>query len=285
MKLAARFEVLLLGARASSEPDHSREGALNVLLIASLALALLPAVQRVVQISQGGPGTADHVQTLAVASVAAAVFGLLLLLSRRGKSLTASYSLLGVYYLVGAWSVVAEGPGKNTTILISALFVVAAAALCGSRPAAVAALLIGTTMAVGEALDATHVLAAPRESSPAVPDALGAIEIVGTLGTMALVLWARTRARIAPVSASPGDSPLASAHGDLRSGALTIREIQVVQLVALGRSNDDISRELVVSPRTVHSHVSSALRKTGCANRTELAVLAVREGLNDRATR
>jgi len=285
MKLAARLQALLLETRASSEPDRSREAALSALLIASFALALLPAAQRVVQISQGGPGTADHVQTLAVAATAGAVFALLLLLSRRGKSLTASYSLLGVYYLVGAWSIVAEGPGKNTTILISALFVVAAAALCGSRPAAVAALLIGTTMAVGEALDATHVLAAPRESSPAVPDALGAIEIVGTLGTMALVLWARTRARLAPVGASAGDSPLAFPLGDLRSQALSVREIQVVQLVALGRSNDEISRELVVSPRTVHSHVSSALRKTGCANRTELAVLTVREGLHERATR
>jgi DNA-binding NarL/FixJ family response regulator len=53
----------------------------------------------------------------------------------------------------------------------------------------------------------------------------------------------------------------------------------VVQLVAEGHSNAAIARQLFVSSRTVQSHVASAMRKTRSANRTELGVLALREGL------
>jgi DNA-binding NarL/FixJ family response regulator len=51
----------------------------------------------------------------------------------------------------------------------------------------------------------------------------------------------------------------------------------VVRLLAAGHPNAEIARELFVSPRTVHTHVSNALRKTNCSNRTELAVLAVQD--------
>jgi DNA-binding CsgD family transcriptional regulator len=67
--------------------------------------------------------------------------------------------------------------------------------------------------------------------------------------------------------------------GDPLTSALTRREIQVVGLLARGDSNADIAAQLFLSLRTVDSHVSGALRKTGCANRTELAVLAVAEGV------
>lgn len=64
-----------------------------------------------------------------------------------------------------------------------------------------------------------------------------------------------------------------------RLNALTARETQTVQLVVAGMSDMQIAEHLVVSPRTIHSHVQAALRKTGAGNRTALAVLAVREGL------
>lgn len=54
-------------------------------------------------------------------------------------------------------------------------------------------------------------------------------------------------------------------------GGLTRRERQVMGLVALGRSNRAIARELFLSPRTVEMHVSNALQKLGAANRTEAA--------------
>jgi DNA-binding NarL/FixJ family response regulator len=58
-----------------------------------------------------------------------------------------------------------------------------------------------------------------------------------------------------------------------------MREIEVVQLVAAGLSNDAIAARLFISPRTAQSHVANAIRKTSCSNRTELGVLAIREGL------
>ncbi len=65
----------------------------------------------------------------------------------------------------------------------------------------------------------------------------------------------------------------------LRTKHLSGRESQVVQLVADGLSNEQIAERLVLSARTVQTHVRAALKKTGTATRTELAVLAVREGL------
>lgn len=65
----------------------------------------------------------------------------------------------------------------------------------------------------------------------------------------------------------------------LRTGRLSVRETQVAQLVADGLSNEQIGARLSVSARTAQTHVRSCLRKTGVTTRTELAVLAVREGL------
>lgn len=65
----------------------------------------------------------------------------------------------------------------------------------------------------------------------------------------------------------------------LRTQSLSAREVQVVQLVAAGLSNDEIAGRLTISPRTVQSHVANALKKTACRNRTELGRLAQTEGL------
>jgi DNA-binding NarL/FixJ family response regulator len=56
---------------------------------------------------------------------------------------------------------------------------------------------------------------------------------------------------------------------------LTQTELKVVQYVARGLANRDIAEELNVSQRTVESHVSNMLGKTGLHNRTELARWAI----------
>lgn len=61
---------------------------------------------------------------------------------------------------------------------------------------------------------------------------------------------------------------------------LTQREVEVLQLLAIGRSNKDISMVLAISLSTVATHVRSILGKTGCANRTEAAAYATRHQLN-----
>ena len=60
---------------------------------------------------------------------------------------------------------------------------------------------------------------------------------------------------------------------------LTLREIEVMQLLAIGRSNADIALVLSISHSTVATHVRNILAKTGCANRTEAAAYALRRGL------
>lgn len=60
---------------------------------------------------------------------------------------------------------------------------------------------------------------------------------------------------------------------------LTQREIDVIRLVAAGRTDREIADDLIIGVRTVSSHVGSILSKTGAANRAEAASYAVRNGL------
>jgi NarL family two-component system response regulator LiaR len=60
---------------------------------------------------------------------------------------------------------------------------------------------------------------------------------------------------------------------------LTEREVEVLKLVAQGLSNQEIADRLVVSERTVRTHVSNILAKLHLASRTQAALYALREGL------
>ncbi|WP_354437993.1 response regulator transcription factor [Marmoricola sp. OAE513] len=61
--------------------------------------------------------------------------------------------------------------------------------------------------------------------------------------------------------------------------ALTARESEILALVALGRSNGDIGKQLFIATKTVSVHVSNILGKLGASTRTEAAAIAQRKGL------
>ncbi|MFI2781956.1 response regulator [Streptomyces sp. ALB3] len=67
-------------------------------------------------------------------------------------------------------------------------------------------------------------------------------------------------------------------NGPGRGSTLTEREREVLGLIADGRSNREIARALVLSEKTVKTHVSNILMKLDLADRTQAALWAVRNG-------
>jgi DNA-binding CsgD family transcriptional regulator len=57
---------------------------------------------------------------------------------------------------------------------------------------------------------------------------------------------------------------------------LTLRESQIVALVAEGKTNSQIALQLDISPNTVRAHLETVFLKLGISNRVELAVWVVR---------
>ena len=64
-----------------------------------------------------------------------------------------------------------------------------------------------------------------------------------------------------------------------RTEGLSQREVEVLHLIAAGRSNQQIADELVISLNTVRRHVSNIFDKTGVANRAQAAVYAKDHGI------
>ena len=75
-------------------------------------------------------------------------------------------------------------------------------------------------------------------------------------------------------AARPATSPSAAADNRRLVEALTQRQKEVFELLAQGKSNPEIARELGVSAHTVRIHISAILRALGVSNRTQAAVLA-----------
>jgi DNA-binding NarL/FixJ family response regulator len=95
---------------------------------------------------------------------------------------------------------------------------------------------------------------------------LGAHALTGQIAGLA------QRGRIA---LGPAPGPVA----DHQAG-LTARELEVLRLVAAGRSNRDIAADLFISPKTASVHVSNILGKLGVTSRGEAAAAAYRLGLS-----
>ncbi len=109
----------------------------------------------------------------------------------------------------------------------------------------------------------------PRDSKTAAGHLGSAARLAEELGLVALAeKVAACGNGFKPTTASP-----------VGPDNLTGRELEVLRLLTIGRSNGDIATALGISQSTVASHVHNILSKTGCDNRTEAAAYATRNGL------
>jgi NarL family two-component system response regulator LiaR len=88
-------------------------------------------------------------------------------------------------------------------------------------------------------------------------------------------------ALISPAAAAKLMQEFADTSADQTGEPLTAREIEVLRLIAQGLSNREIATELVLSEKTVKTHVSNILAKLHLADRTQAALYAVKKRLVD----
>ena len=77
----------------------------------------------------------------------------------------------------------------------------------------------------------------------------------------------------------PENGTIASTPKMPTSGALTLRQLEVLTLLGLGKSNKEISRDLRITDRTVRSHLTELFQFLGVSSRTQAILAAQRVGL------
>jgi PAS domain S-box-containing protein len=116
-------------------------------------------------------------------------------------------------------------------------------------------------------------------------ETLGQYDVLRPDGTRVSVQYALERTDISLAAAFicielgvRGVRPSATAERAGSGSALTRREREVVQLLALGKTGPDIAAELIVSHDTVRTHVRNAMGKAGATTRAQLVAIMMREG-------
>lgn len=120
-------------------------------------------------------------------------------------------------------------------------------------------------------------LAAAGERELALDRLSGAYRLARKLGARPLAAEAAREVSLLGESVSRRLGVRAAADTD--SAGLSRRELEVVRLVSVGRTNREIARDLVLSQRTVDMHVRNILRKLECRSRVEAAHRAAELGL------
>ena len=262
----------------SGEIARRREAVLLGVLAGLIGLSLAAHVIQLAEMVADATAAALGFWLVNVAVLTA--FVVLHRAARRGRRRMASTVV--VVLLAGLAVLLLLGGGIERPMwpLVLGLAVLLAGVLLGGRPAFVtvagAACAVLPVAALQQTGAFTPLLLEGWETTT---DVGGAIGLLAVLGFFALVCVLYTREGVASIGETLSHGADASPMRQLRTRELTLREVEVVQLVAEGKSNDAIAAHLFVSARTVQSHVANAMRKAGCANRTELGVLAVREGL------
>lgn len=168
-----------------------------------------------------------------------------------------------------AWSVLLEAEHQRCQWLIGVRPPVLGALVSGWREAEAAAAVYGDV----------YLLASTRLRLAQILRACGDLEESRGIADLA------SEAAIA-LAAAPLMAQLAAlGHGPTQRSSgpevLTPREQEILALVAAGRSNGEIGKQLFISAKTVSVHVSNILAKLGASGRTEAAAIARRRGLLD----
>lgn len=147
----------------------------------------------------------------------------------------------------------------------------AAALLAEGRVAAATGDLLTSRMAIESAIDLWMRRRAPYEAAQA---RIALASVLEKLGDTAQAAAERDRADKILAELST-----AASSGSEESGLLTNRELEVLRLVAEGRSDDEIAERLVISPHTVHRHVANIRNKLDEPSRAAAVAHASRAGL------
>ena len=145
---------------------------------------------------------------------------------------------------------------------------------------------VGDPHQLGQALiGAAEAAAADGDRPAAAAQLRRVVEIADRLGARRLRAQAESLARRARLTPAGDQAAQAADLGEQarHQYGLTARELEVLRLVAIGRSNRDIAAELFISAKTASVHVSNIMSKLGVASRVEAAALAYRLGLGDQA--
>jgi NarL family two-component system response regulator LiaR len=173
----------------------------------------------------------------------------------------------------GEAAVAAATAGRPDVVLMDLVMpdgdgVAAIRALAGAAPAA-------RVVVLSSFVDDERVFAAMQAGAAGYllkdvdPDALA--EAIREVHRGRPVLHPDVAARLMRRAADPPAGPATE--------SLTPREREVLSLVVEGYANKQIARRLLITEKTVKTHVSSILQKLGVADRTAAAVLAIRQGL------
>lgn len=259
---------------ATGELARRREAVLLRTLAAAVVLSMATQIIQLV-----GLATRPALSWLlwwALNLLAGCFFAVLLRRARRGRQRQSAALLIGTLCTLAiALQLATDITNPMCPLLLALSLLLAAMLLDGSAAAVVLAAIASIVLPI-IALQHAHVLPVNAPGSGTFTDGISFFAVLAFMAGICRLYGRDVLTNIdEALTRSSPDSPLRQ----LRTKTLTMREIEVVQLVADGLSNETIAGQLFLSPRTVQSHIANAMKKTECANRTELGVLAVREGL------
>lgn len=194
--------------------------------------------------------------------------------------------------VIGIGALWIDGGWRSSYYLVSYSAILLAAVVGGLRWTLACATLLATGYLAGLALHGySWAQLQDLKDADSVVANTGGYLIAGAFFALPVAWLGGYVARINQIAGRPGSAGPVARAGEgalagneprarhLKTADLSVREVEVAQLVAAGMTNEKIAESLFLSPRTIQRHVDRAMKKTAAKNRAELAAIAVREGI------